>query len=155
MSLYPQCIVNVTGRPVSSRSRQVAVTVLLMPDTVDTVTWAPDDGWRYYSKHVEQFTDINKLYIVAYYWTFIDIYFTMHGPLNVKFPYKIWKGSHLMKFTAGQCILSDFMWYLSVTETQPPFVNAFEKMLCKERYIVCVIYAVITKLGTCSTQLRA
>jgi hypothetical protein len=38
---------------------------LLMPDAVDTVTWAPVDGWRYHPKHVEQFTFINKLYIVA------------------------------------------------------------------------------------------
>jgi len=68
---YPQCIVNVTGRPVQSRSRQFAVTVLLMPDAVDTVTCAPVDGWRYYSKHVERFTDINKLYIVASCWTII------------------------------------------------------------------------------------
>ena len=29
-----------------------------MPDTVDTVLWAPDDGWRYHPKHVEQFADI-------------------------------------------------------------------------------------------------
>jgi len=54
-----------TGTPVQSRSRQVAVTVLLMPDALDTVTRAPDDGWRYHPKHVERFTDINKLYIVA------------------------------------------------------------------------------------------
>jgi len=80
-----------------------------MPETVGTVTRAPDDGWRYYSKHVEQFTDINKLYIVAACWTIIDIYFAMHGPLNVKCTYEIWKGSHLVTFTAGQCTLSDFM----------------------------------------------
>ena len=70
--------------PVQSRSRQVAVTVLLMPATVDTVIWAPDDGWRYHPKHVERFTDINTLYIVASCWTVIGIYFTMHGPLCVK-----------------------------------------------------------------------
>jgi len=52
------------------RERQVAVTVLLMPDTVHTVTWAPDDGWRYHPKHVEQFTGINKLYIVASCWDY-------------------------------------------------------------------------------------
>jgi hypothetical protein len=56
--------------PVKSRSRQVAVTVLLMPGAVDTVTLAPDDGWIYHPKHVEQFADINKLYIVASCWTF-------------------------------------------------------------------------------------
>jgi len=53
-------------------SRQVAVTVSLMPDILDTGTWAPDDGWRYHPKHVEQFTDINKLYIIASCWTIID-----------------------------------------------------------------------------------
>ena len=73
-----------TAFPVQLRSRQVAVTVLLLPDTVDTVTWAHGDGWRYQPKHVEQFTDINKLYIVASCWTVIAIYFKMHGPLNVK-----------------------------------------------------------------------
>jgi hypothetical protein len=32
-----------------------------MPDAVDTVTRAPDDGRGYLPKHVELFTDINKL----------------------------------------------------------------------------------------------
>ena len=36
-----------------------------MSDTVDTVIRARDDGWRYNPKAVEQFADINKLYIVA------------------------------------------------------------------------------------------
>jgi hypothetical protein len=60
--------------PIQSRSRKVAVTVLLMPDAMDTVTWAPDDEWRYHMKHAEQFTDINKLYIVASRWMIIGIY---------------------------------------------------------------------------------
>jgi hypothetical protein len=47
-------------------------TVTLMTDAVDTVTWAPDDGWRYHPTRVKQFTDINKLYIVASCWTIID-----------------------------------------------------------------------------------
>ena len=59
--------------PVQSRSRQVAVAVLLMSDAVDTVTWDPDDGWRYHPKHVDRFTDINKLCIVASCWTVIGI----------------------------------------------------------------------------------
>ena len=28
-----------------------------IPDAVDTVVCAPDDGWRYHPKHVEQFPD--------------------------------------------------------------------------------------------------
>jgi len=36
-------------------------------------------------KLAERFTDINKLYIIVSCWTIIGIYFTMHGPLNVKF----------------------------------------------------------------------
>ena len=87
--------------PILSRSRQVAVTVSITPDTVDTVKWAPDDGCRYHPKHVEQFTDINKLYIVASWWIIIGTYCTMHGPLNIKLcydnflKYSIWHSKQL------------------------------------------------------------
>jgi hypothetical protein len=40
-----------------------------MPDAVDTVVCAPDAGWRYHSKHVEQFpVKINGvvLHLVGY-----------------------------------------------------------------------------------------
>ena len=37
----------------------------LVPDAVDTVICAPDDGWRKHSKHVEQFTGkINCVYFI-------------------------------------------------------------------------------------------
>ena len=55
-----------------------------MPYTVDTVLRAPDVGWRYHPKYVEQITDINKLYIVVSCWTVIDTYYAIHGPLNLK-----------------------------------------------------------------------
>jgi hypothetical protein len=61
-----------TAVSVQSRSRQVAVTVSIMPDTVDTVIRAPEDGWRYHPKHVGQFADIKKLYTVASCWIIID-----------------------------------------------------------------------------------
>ena len=32
--------------------------VLPVPDTVITVIYAPDDGWSYHPKNVEQFTEI-------------------------------------------------------------------------------------------------
>ena len=48
-------------------------TMATVPDAVDTVIRAPDDGWRVYPKHVEQFTDKIKLCIVASCWKFIDI----------------------------------------------------------------------------------
>ena len=53
--------------------RQIAVTVLQIPDAVDTVVCAPDDGWKYHPKHVEQFPDINKLCNVASCWIYIVI----------------------------------------------------------------------------------
>jgi len=53
--------------------------------TADRVLWAPDDGWKYHPKHVEQLTDINKRYTVASCWIIIAIYYTMHGPLNIEF----------------------------------------------------------------------
>jgi len=60
------------GTPNQSRSRQVAVTVSIIPDTVATVIWAPDDRWRYHPKHVQQLAGINKLHIVASCWIIID-----------------------------------------------------------------------------------
>jgi hypothetical protein len=32
-----------------------------IPDAVDAVVCAPNDGWKYHPKHVEKFQDINKL----------------------------------------------------------------------------------------------
>jgi len=60
-----------------------------MPDTVDTVLWAADDRWYLHLKHVEQFADINKLYIVAFCWIIIDTYYVMHGPLKIKNSYPV------------------------------------------------------------------
>ena len=54
-----------------------STTVWQIPDAVDTVVCAPDDGWRYHPKHVEQFPDINKLCKVASCWIYIEIYFIM------------------------------------------------------------------------------
>jgi hypothetical protein len=42
-----------------------------IPDAVDTVVCAPDDGWNYHPKHVEQFPDINKLCNVAACWMYV------------------------------------------------------------------------------------
>jgi len=47
---------------------------LTVPDAVDTVVCAPDDGWRYRPKHVEKFPEINKVYNVASCWIYIRIY---------------------------------------------------------------------------------
>ena len=64
----------------SSTKRQIAVTVWLIPDAVDTVVFAPDDGWRHRPKHVEQFPDKNKLCKVASCWTYIGIYLRCADP---------------------------------------------------------------------------
>jgi hypothetical protein len=44
-----------------------------IPDAVDTVVCAPDDGWKYHPKYVEQFPDINKMCNVASCWIYIRI----------------------------------------------------------------------------------
>jgi hypothetical protein len=41
-----------------------------IPDAVDTVICAPDDGWKYHPKHAEQFPDINNLCDVASCWIY-------------------------------------------------------------------------------------
>jgi len=66
----------------------VFVTRLLLPaaieagssTAVDTVVCAPDNGWRYNPKHVEQFPDINKLCKVASPWIYIGIYLRCTDP---------------------------------------------------------------------------
>jgi hypothetical protein len=47
--------------------------VWLIPDAIDTVVCAPDDGWKYHPKHVEQFSDINKLCNIASCWIYMYI----------------------------------------------------------------------------------
>jgi len=47
-----------TSVPTSPPYRKVAETVWPGPDAVITVICAPDDGWSYHPKHVEQFTEI-------------------------------------------------------------------------------------------------
>jgi len=47
----------------------VILTVWQIPDAVDTVVCAPDDGWWYHPKHVEQFPDKTNyvtLHLVGY-----------------------------------------------------------------------------------------
>jgi hypothetical protein len=56
-------------RTATRRWRQVKVTVFQIPDAVDTVVCAPDDGWRYHPKNVEQSPDKIKcvtLHFVGY-----------------------------------------------------------------------------------------
>jgi len=74
-----------TAAAVQSRSGQVAVAVSLMSDAVDTVTRAPDDGWRHRPKHVERFTDVNKLYIVTSCLKIIDwIWYLCYFPASAQ-----------------------------------------------------------------------
>jgi len=69
--------------PTFPRQRQIAVTVRQIPDAVDTVVCAPDDGWKYNPKHVEQFPDINKLCNDASGWPYIGILLGAHYILYI------------------------------------------------------------------------
>jgi len=69
--------------PTLPQKRQIATTVWQIPDAVDTVVCAPDDGWWYHPKHVEQFPDINKLCNVASCWTYIGILLGAHYILHI------------------------------------------------------------------------
>jgi hypothetical protein len=64
----------------SSNSSTIAalqiITVLQIPDAVDTVVCAPDDGWKYHPKHVEQFPHkINcvTLHLVGYKLEYVEV----------------------------------------------------------------------------------
>ena len=75
IQLYLQHLVFDTPLLLPAALRQVAVTVWQIPDALNTVICAPDDGWRYHPKHVEQFPDINKLCKVASCWIYIGTCF--------------------------------------------------------------------------------
>jgi hypothetical protein len=59
----------------------VFVTPLLL--SADTVVCAPDDGWKYHLKHIEQFPGINKLCNVASFWIYIGIILGAYPILHV------------------------------------------------------------------------
>jgi hypothetical protein len=52
-------------------------------DAVNTVVCAPDDGWKFHLKHVEQFPDINKLCNVLSCWIYIRILLGAHYILHI------------------------------------------------------------------------
>jgi hypothetical protein len=56
-----------------------------MPDAVDKVVCAPDDGRKYHPKYVQQFPDINKLCNVASCWIceYIGILLGVHCILYI------------------------------------------------------------------------
>jgi hypothetical protein len=54
-----------------------------IPDAVDTIVCAPDDGWKYHPKQVEQFPDTNKLCNVASCWICIGILLGAHPILLI------------------------------------------------------------------------
>jgi hypothetical protein len=54
-----------------------------IPDAVETVVCAPDYGWKYHPKYVEQFADINKLCNVAFCWIYIGILLGAHYILPI------------------------------------------------------------------------
>jgi hypothetical protein len=56
--LHRSCYLPLSNSSTTAAGSSNGVTI---PDAVDTVVCAPDDGWWYHPKHVEQFPDINKL----------------------------------------------------------------------------------------------
>jgi hypothetical protein len=69
--------------PTAHSNREIAVTVWQIPDAVGTVVCAPDDGWKYHPKHVEQFPVINKVYNVASCLIYIGILLGAHPILHI------------------------------------------------------------------------
>ena len=51
-----------------------------LPLAASSSVCAPDDGWSYHPKHVEQFSDINKLCNAASCWIYIGIYLRCTDP---------------------------------------------------------------------------
>jgi len=67
---------------------------------------APDDGWKYHPKHVEQFPDINKLCNVVSYWIYIGI---LSGAQYILHISRIKVNSVNANF-AQECKVKDKLW---------------------------------------------
>jgi len=52
---------------------QITIAVWQIPDAVDTLVFAPDDGWWYHPKHVEQFPDKINCVTFASCWIYFRI----------------------------------------------------------------------------------
>jgi hypothetical protein len=76
--LYLETAVHVLGGTFTHHQEHIQLYLQLY--AVDTVVCAPDDWWKYQSKHVEQFPDINKLCNVASCWIYIGIYLRCTDP---------------------------------------------------------------------------
>jgi hypothetical protein len=55
-----------------------------IPDAVDTVACAPDDGWEYHLKHVEQFPDIINRVMLRLVGYILEYFYDAWTPVNVK-----------------------------------------------------------------------
>ena len=88
-----------------------------VPDAVITVYSAPDDGWKYHPKHVEQFAGNKKLYIVASCWTIIDIS-TCSSESHLSWSViHIWSWSPSLSFFCQLCLPSISFCILSQFQT--------------------------------------
>jgi hypothetical protein len=78
---HPTSGAQTTVSTASGICHTVTAAVWQIPDAVDTVVYAPDDGWRYHPKHVEQSPDINKLCSIASSWIYVGIMLLLSKPL--------------------------------------------------------------------------
>ena len=82
--MYLQHLVFVTRLLLPAATAAGSSNVWQIPHAVDTVVCAPDDGWWYHPKHVEQFPDKNKLCNVASCWIYIRIFLRCTDPWTLK-----------------------------------------------------------------------
>jgi hypothetical protein len=92
-------------------------TLKQIPDAVDTVVCASDDGWKYHPKHVEQFPDINKLSIVASCWIYkyVGMLLGAHTILHIsRIRVKHWAHSSAMNLEVAEAT-ETFMPFYKIT----------------------------------------
>ena len=108
-----------------------------MPDAVDTVVCAPDDGWRYHPKHVEQFPEINKLCNVAYCWIYISETMQRCNHINVMtIRYDV-----IFSFISQDALINYLRIFLFLC-----FLVFFSYVPCLLSFVICVFYVVLLLL---------
>jgi hypothetical protein len=81
--IYLETALHISGGTSTHHQERIQLYLQHLVSGIYTVVCAPDGGWKYQPKHVEQFTDINKLCNVASCWIYIGILLGAHPILHI------------------------------------------------------------------------
>jgi hypothetical protein len=113
-------------------------------------SWAPDDGQKDRSEHVECFTRINNLRNRCIWLVVLQEYITMHRPVNVKFVYILSMQSLMMyKTWLSGCHTICTLWYGPNSGRGSPSLRCVQQFLKRVNDGTLATYLAYGPLNVC------